>query len=340
MKAMAETINPEEYKEARVIYQRVFEKINKVMIGFDRPESYCIADQLLTCFFLGEHVLLEGVPGTGKTQLALSLRKAAGLDYRRVQCTPDLMPADITGTYLPVEYLPAEKRNDKDGGIQFSAGPIFANILHVDEINRTTPKTQSALLEAMEERKVTILGITHDLPFPFFVIATMNPIEMEGTYPLPEAQIDRFLLKIEIENPDDDAHLRITRKAIREKTPSEYVEPAFSSSDEALGAIAKVKKVINGIKASDEVIMLAIQMTNKSRRHPKVRYGAGIRGSRALVLAAKALAFFKEEVHVTSNNLLEVAKPVLRHRIGLRIATAGLDVNPADGVVDEIITQI
>ena len=285
-----------------------------------------VVEELLTAVLADGHVLLEGAPGLGKTTLVKSL--ASGLDMRfgRVQFTPDLMPADVLGTRL-LEESNGERR------FVFERGPIFCNVLLADEINRATPRTQSALLEAMQERQVTIFGERHALEQPFFVIATQNPVEMEGTYPLPEAQLDRFLFKVQLAAPDRAELTHIL--AATTGPDAGALEPVPAVLDRA--TVVECKRVVRGVPASSAVVervarvVLATHPTDESspeavRRF--VRYGASPRGGQAILLAAKAHALIHGRVHVSDADVDAVARPALRHRLILGYEAEASGVAP------------
>ncbi len=282
---------------------------------------------LLTALFAGGHVLLEGAPGLGKTLLVRTLGAVTGLQFSRVQFTPDLMPADIVGTSLIFD----------DGGtkrFQFQPGPVFTNILLADEINRATPKTQSALLEAMQERHATVGGETREVPDPFLVLATQNPLEMEGTYPLPEAQLDRFLLKLLVGFPsEDELH------AILDRTTAEAGESKRSvvtSADELRGNQRLIREVpiVREVQAEAVRLVMATHPEaaggESARRF--VRYGASPRGAQALVLCAKIEALLAGRYHVSREDIRAVALPALRHRIVMNFEGEAEGATPDDVV--------
>ena len=287
-------------------YSLLRAEIGKAFIGQPRT-----VELLLTSLFCGGHVLLEGAPGLGKTMLVKTLSSILHLRFSRVQCTPDLMPADIIGTNIMVD-------DSRGGGaLGFEKGPLFANIVLADEINRATPKTQSAFLEAMQERRVTVFGTDHVLEEPFFVLATQNPIEMEGTYPLPEAQLDRFFFKLKLEFPSLDDLSRIMDLTTSEETPdlkSRY------GRDDVTGMMSLVKMV----KIAEDVKRFALRLTLGT--HPDsehaiesvrkyVRYGASPRAGQAMVLAGKARALADGRYNVSEDDIRAVAEPALNHRI-------------------------
>jgi MoxR-like ATPase len=282
-------------------------EISKVIIGQDE-----IIDQLIISLLSRGHCLLVGVPGLAKTLLIKTLAEVLDLEFSRIQFTPDLMPSDITGTEILEEDIATKKRN-----FRFISGPIFANIILADEINRTPPKTQSALLEAMQEHKVTAAGTTHKLPDPFFVLATQNPIEQEGTYPLPEAQLDRFMFNLWLDYPTNEEEVKVVQT-----TTSEYQANLNKvlSSEEIIMFQALVRKV----PVADNVIEFAVNISNMTRPKndncPKfvkdwVTWGAGPRASQYLVLAAKTKAIIQGRYSPNIDDIKSAMLPVLRHRI-------------------------
>jgi MoxR-like ATPase len=290
-----------------------------------------LVNGILACLLAAGHVLVEGVPGLGKTLLVKTLSDALDLDFSRIQFTPDLMPADIVGTQMVVQ--------DEDGGrhFQFQPGPVFTQVLLADEINRATPKTQSALLEAMEEKKVTVGRTVHPLAEPFIVLATQNPIEMEGTYPLPEAQLDRFLLKLNAAYPSASELSEIIDRTTGGDVPS--VKPVMSG-DELVELRKMVRSVVIARHVKDYAvrIVLATHADNAmapplTRRY--VRHGASPRGLLSMILAAKAFALFQGRLNVSFEDLEAAATPALRHRILLNFE------GEAEGVdVDDLIGEI
>ena len=283
---------------------------------------------VLTAFFAEGHALLEGAPGLGKTALVRTLADAAGLDFSRIQFTPDLMPSDIIGTNLIVEDEHGRKR------FQFEPGPVFANILLADEINRATPKTQSALLEAMQERHVTVAGEQHGMKRPFLVLATQNPIEMEGTYPLPEAQLDRFLLKLHVDYPTADDLHHILARTTGEHTPT--IRPAPIADLSGLRELVRAVPVVREVEARAVQLVLA---THPGRRESAplaqkfVRYGASPRGAQALLLCAKIHALLDGRFHVAQDDIDAWALPALRHRIILNFE------GEAEGITTEAVIR-
>ncbi len=306
------------------------EAIAKVMVSQDQ-----VVEEVLICLFAGGHALLEGVPGLGKTLLVRTLSEATDLRFSRIQFTPDLMPSDIVGTNVIVE----DERGRK--GFELAKGPIFAQLVLADEINRATPKTQSALLEAMAEQSVTIAGKQHILESPFFVMATENPIEMEGTYPLPEAQLDRFLLKILIPQPEEDVLVQILDRTTGAKTGT---VPQVTESASVLAmrdAVRQVKiakpltrYIARLVKGSDPKAEGATESARKL-----LRYGAGVRGGQAMVLAAKVHALLRGRIHVDYADLRRVALPALRHRIIPNFEAEADGVAP-DTILEKILEEV
>ena len=306
------------------------DEIGKVIVGQKQ-----VVEQLIWSVIAGGHVLLEGIPGLGKTMLVRTLSDVLSLQFSRIQFTPDLMPADITGTTLidfGVQGITSQR---------FGKGPIFGNLVLADEINRATPKTQSALLEAMQEGTVTAGGESYALPKPFFVLATQNPIEQEGTYPLPEAQLDRFLLKIGIEYPNRDELKEIVRRTTGMKAPQAQVVMSGEQL-QALQALAKQ------IVISEEMLDAAVSITMCTHRHEEdapqevkqfVRYGAGPRALQSLVAISRVRALSQGRAHVSWNDLITVAAPVLRHRIGLSYEAQAQGI-AGDDVVASVISSL
>ncbi len=294
-----------------------------------------VVEEVLICLLAGGHVLLEGAPGLGKTLLVRTLSQAMHLRFSRIQFTPDLMPADIVGTNVVVEDERGRKK------FELQKGPIFGQLVLADEINRATPKTQSALLEAMAEKSVTISGQRHALEEPFFVLATENPIEMEGTYPLPEAQLDRFLFKVIVPQPDEDTLVRIFD---RTTTNTEGVVPKVIDGPQLLELRGKVRDVAVAeplsrwvarlVRGSDPSSPSATPSAKKL-----LRYGAGVRGGQSMVLAAKALALASGRSHVSFADLKRVATPSLRHRL-IPSFEAEADAVSPDAIVERLLSEV
>ena len=305
-------------------------EIGKVIVG-----QRATVDELLTAFLAGGHALLEGVPGLAKTLLIRTLAEAVQLSFRRIQFTPDLMPTDILGTEVLEEDHATGRRFFK-----FTRGPVFANIVLADEINRTPPKTQAALLEAMQEQAVTWGGTSYPLDRPFFVLATQNPIEQAGTYPLPEAQLDRFLLHIRVEYPDEAEERDILARTTAGPPPR--VSPVISGED-VLGAQALVRE----IRLSDALLDYTTRLVRASRPgqtslaavRELVRWGAGPRAGQSLVLCAKARALLQGRFAVTLEDLRAVAPPVLRHRVLVNFRAEAEGVT-ADQVTERLLAEV
>lgn len=302
------TMKPEEFRKT---WKHLREALGVVIVG-----QKTVVEQLLVAFFAGGHILLEGVPGLGKTLLAKSFATTLGLSFKRIQCTPDLMPADILGTQLVVEQQGRKS-------FEFSKGPIFTHILLADEINRATPKTQSALLEAMEEKQVTVAGSTFHLEEPFFVMATQNPIEMEGTFPLPEAQLDRFMFKIFVDYPTTSELIQVLQLTTTgKKAVVSTVLPQQSAREWILQARQLVREVLVA-KAIEEYVVRIVTETrpgqdgSDSIASKYLRYGASPRGAQAILLGAKVYALIDERVNVSFEDVEKVTLPALSHRIVL-----------------------
>lgn len=310
--------------ELRDAFAQVRTEVGRAVVGQDGAVT-----GLLIALLSGGHVVLEGVPGVAKTLLVRSLSHALSLDTKRVQFTPDLMPGDVTGSLV---------YDAKAGEFEFRRGPVFTNILLADEINRTPPKTQSSLLEAMEERQVSVDGSSHKLPVPFMVAATMNPIEYEGTYTLPEAQLDRFLLKLVLDIPDRDSEIEVLRRHAAGFNPRDL---AGAGVTPVLGAVqlAEAQALVAQVGASADVIGYTVDLARATRSSPSVRLGVSPRGSTALLAASKAWAWLLGSDGVTPDHIQAMALPVLRHRIQLR-PEAELEGVSADTILRSIIQQV
>jgi MoxR-like ATPase len=312
-------------------YGSIREELGKVIIGQQE-----VIEQLLIAIFAQGHCLLEGVPGLAKTLMVSTLARSLYLKFNRVQFTPDLMPSDITGT----EVI-QENRATGERGFRFLSGPIFANIVLADEINRTPPKTQAALLEAMQERQVTIGGQRHPLPAPFFVLATQNPIEQEGTYPLPEAQQDRFMFKVFVRYPSYDEEFQIA-----ETTTAEV----FADVQEVLSGkeILRLQQVVRRVPIAPFAVHYALRLVRATRVHEGeapafindwVSWGAGPRGLQYLLLGAKARAMLDGRYFATTDDIRAVAHPVLRHRVITSFNAESSGITP-DKVIDRLLETV
>ena len=311
-------------------YTKLEAEIGKVIVG----QREVIREVLVTLFADG-HALLEGVPGLAKTLLIRSLSQSVNLDFSRIQFTPDLMPSDITGTNIIEEDEHGTK------SYKFIAGPVFANIILADEINRATPKTQSAMLESMQERSVTVYGERRDLPLPFLVLATQNPLEQEGTYPLPEAQLDRFMFKIMVDYPTEDELMEI----IERTTGAVHIEPSPVVTGERL---LEMKDIVRRVPAAPHVVRYAVRLVLAT--HPDqtlappsvkryVRYGGSPRAVQALILGAKVLALLDGRFNVAYEDIKRLAAPVLRHRTILGFEAEAEEVR-ADTIIKDILAHV
>ncbi|WP_417739628.1 AAA family ATPase [Rosistilla oblonga] len=313
-------------EEAEIVQQlrqgrsAIESELAKVIIG-----QQDVIEQLIISLFAGGHCLITGAPGLAKTLLVSSVAKIFHLDFQRIQFTPDLMPADITGTEI------LEDLGDGRRAMKFVRGPIFGNVILADEINRTPPKTQAALLEAMQEHQVTAAGSRHPLPEPFFVLATQNPIEMEGTYPLPEAQLDRFLFNVLIDYLPHEDELAVVMQTTSKK--AEPIQPLFTGVD-----VLKFQEVVRRVPIAKEVASYAVQLAAATRPNREgsldfinqwVTWGAGTRAAQTLVLGAKARALLNGHSHVALEDIRALAKPTLRHRVllGYKAEAEGITVD-------------
>jgi MoxR-like ATPase len=329
MAAEAQTLRDEELlNKLTAAREKIMREIHKVIIGQDE-----VVEQVLISIFVGGHTIITGVPGLAKTLLVRTLSGVLDLSFKRIQFTPDLMPADITGTEI-IE----EDRSTGHRAMEFIRGPVFANIILADEINRTPPKTQAALLEAMQEGNVTVQGTTYPLPKPFFVLATQNPIEMEGTYPLPEAQLDRFMFMVRIGYLPEEDEIAVVKMTT---APQELNLERLMSSDDLIAFQRLVRKV----PAADSVTRYAVNLVGSSRPGSEkapdfinrwVTWGGSLRASQFLVLSAKARAILNGRYNVSCEDIRAVALPVLRHRILLNFQAESEKVN-TDQVIRKLI---
>lgn len=316
----------DQVQQFRENYNRVKAEVQKRIVGQDE-----IIEGVLLCLLADGHALLEGVPGLGKTQLVHTLSEVLNLSFSRIQFTPDMMPSDITGTMLLIENAQGRKQ------FEFQKGPIFSQIVLADEINRATPRTQSALLEAMQERTVSVARTSHKLDEPFCVLATQNPLELEGTYPLPEAQLDRFLFKLHVNYPDADEMLEIMRRTTRDgDVPIERV-----IDSETIQWMRQLVRRVPIVEHVERYIIALIRATHPDNSDAPeitkqyVELGGSIRGVQAVTLTAKIKALLDERYNVAFEDVQAVALPALRHRIFLNYEGKGEDIN-----TDDVVTRI
>jgi len=314
-----------------LVRDNILRQVREVIVGQDE-----VLDQVLLALFVGGHCLLTGMPGTAKTLMVRTIAEALGLQFRRIQFTPDLMPSDITGTDIIEEDIATGHRK-----WTFVPGPIFGNILLADEINRTPPKTQSALLEAMQERSCTVRGQVYSLPSPFFVLATQNPIELEGTYPLPEAQLDRFLFNAILDYLSAEEELKVLDFTTTTRTAS--IDPV-TTAEEILEFQQLVRMVPIATSIARYVLHLVRATRHKSENAPDfvkkyVSYGCSVRAAQFIVLAAKARALSRKRYHVTYEDVISLAAPVLRHRIILNFHAESERID-ADDIVKRLLEHL
>jgi MoxR-like ATPase len=313
------------YRAGYLDYNGFAARVGRIVDNVERAVSGKRDDVFLAVVSLlaGGHVLIEDVPGVGKTLLAKSLARSIGGEFRRVQFTPDLLPADVTGLNV---------YNQGERSFEFWAGPVFANVVLADEINRASPKTQSALLEAMEEGSVTVDGQTRRLPRPFCVVATQNPIEHEGTYPLPHAELDRFMIKMDIGYPDEEAEMDLLKLS---RDPAAELEPVMS-----LGEFEEMRRLVEETHASEAVLRYVVSVTSATREHDDVYLGASPRASRMLLAASRARAAANGRSYCTPDDVKAMALSVLAHRI---IPSSGSEADAATvagGIVREILGSV
>jgi MoxR-like ATPase len=308
--------------------EKIINQLSQVIVGQNQ-----VIEELLISLFSRSHCLLEGVPGLAKTLMISTLARALNLSFSRIQFTPDLMPADITGTEI-IE----ENRSTGSREFRFLEGPLFANVILADEINRTPPKTQAALLEAMQERQVTVGRVRHPLADPFFVLATQNPIEQEGTYPLPEAQQDRFMFKVFINYPNFDEEFEIARRTTA--VMADHVTPVLSADE-----IIDLQRLVREVPVTDHVIRYALSLVRQTRVgepgvpefiNDQISWGAGPRAVQFLILGGKARALLHGRTHVSTDDIQALAKPVLRHRLVVNFSAESEGIG-SDNVVDRLL---
>jgi len=319
-------------KKLRDSHEKMLDQIGKVIVGQNQ-----VIDELLIALFCQGHAVLVGVPGLAKTLLVSTIARTLSLQFSRIQFTPDLMPSDITGTEVIEENKTTGARE-----LRFVKGPVFANVLLADEINRTPPKTQAALLEAMQEHQVTASGIKHHLPEPFFTLATQNPIEQEGTYPLPEAQLDRFMFQIKVSYPTEEEELDIVRRTTARRDVD--LEPILDADQ-----VLEIQRIVRDVPVADHVIRYALRLVRATRVHEEgdrtdyiekyLQWGAGPRASQYLILGAKARAILDGRHHVEPSDIKAVAHPVLRHRL-IPNFNAEADGITSDQVIDHLLEAI
>ena len=327
-----ETIHEEDRQAVEQIAasrEKIEQELGRVIIG-----QKAAVEEILVTLFAGGNCLITGVPGLAKTLMVRAIAGIFDLGFHRIQFTPDLMPADITGTEILTD-------GEHGRELRFVKGPVFTNVLLADEINRTPPKTQAALLEAMQEKQVTVGGVSRELPKPFFVLATQNPIEMEGTYPLPEAQLDRFMLNVFIDYLPEEDEVRV----VSETTRRDDVQPnpVFSAEE-----VLRIQGVVRKVPVADSVVRYAVRLAASSRPgqagtpdfvNEWVNWGAGLRAGQALILAGKARALLQGRSHVTPDDVKALAVPVLRHRIlpNFKAEAEGVD---ADKVIEKLLETV
>ncbi len=311
----------ETYTSSTRVFKELLDEIGKVIVGQNED-----IEHMLIAILCNSHALVESNPGLAKTLTISTIAKALDLKFNRIQCTPDLMPSDITGTYI-IEDIGGKKQ------YRFEPGPVFANIVLADEINRASPKTQSALLEAMQEKQVTIGNKTYPLDKPFFILATQNPIEMEGTYPLPEAQLDRFLLKILMDYPTFEDENEIVNRYTKNLSPS--VDRVVSKNE-----VLELQKLTRDVPIAEDIKQRAIKIVEATRaKSEHIEYGASPRASIGIILAAKARALIKGRNYVSKEDIDTMAYPVLRHRVILTFESERKG-NTTDQIISEILKTV
>ena len=319
-----------EVKNFRDVFDRLHAEVSRVIVG-----NREVVTRTLGAVFAGGHVLLEGVPGVGKTLLVKSIARALGLSFKRIQFTPDLMPSDVTGTQVLTEGENGRR------SFVFKPGPIFGNIVLADEINRATPKTQSALLEAMEERQITVLGETHILPTPFFVLATQNPVELEGTYPLPEAQLDRFMIKILVGAPSSPELKEVLARTTGTQVPEAQCVLTAENTERSISAMKLLVRQVVVADPMQEVLVRMIAALTPSHQFATeltkryVRFGPGPRGAQALMMMAKVSAIIDGRINMSFEDIKSSIAAALRHRLILNFQAEADEVS-ADKIIEEV----
>jgi len=328
---MTETNDVQAAERLKQAYDTIRAELSKVIVGQD-----AVIDQLIVALFARGHCLLTGVPGLAKTLMISSLARTLKLDFNRIQFTPDLMPTDITGTEIIQENRATGARE-----MEFIEGPVFTNVLLADEINRTPPRTQAALLEAMQDRQVTTAGQRRPLPDPFFVLATQNPIEQEGTYPLPEAQLDRFMFNVVVDYPDEIEEVEILRRTTQSAQPDLL---AVMGGDEIL----QLQGLVRRVPVADDMLAYAASLVRATRPdqtdspgfvRESLKWGAGPRAGQFLILGAKARAVIRGRFHVSMEDIQRVARPVLRHRILTNYSAQAEGIRPED-IIDRLLETV
>jgi len=335
---LSDAANPLETQETRALIEnfhsaseQIRTEVRKIIVGQDE-----VVDHLLMTLLVGGHCLITGMPGTAKTLLVRTLASALGLTFKRIQFTPDLMPTDVTGTDILEEDVASGRRT-----WTFVPGPLFTNVLLADEINRTPPKTQSALLEAMQEFSVTVRGHHHKIERPFFVLATQNPIELEGTYPLPEAQLDRFMFNIVINYLTEDDEVTVVTRTTGTEAPSPV--RVLSGPD-----ILRFQDIVRQIAVAEEIARYTVRLVSASRPGREggldyidkwVKWGSGLRGSQAIIRGAKARALMHGRYHVSVKDVQALAKPILRHRIMTNFYAESERIN-SDAIIDRLLESV